>query len=288
MSEDVLSSIEFSDGFKINLDRSIALPNKYTNKINRQWLIQWYLVEENPKIMRFILEGMGVKPRENLLPEQAALIPFYRQKWQTIKLSTTPLDRAAAKQAIAAFYQFFNKPLPQFFFFDSPNAAIKELNDILNEDLALIIDREKIDRLFWQDLVKSLQKQLESQLKGEFDRHGCLKYESNSELDRLKSELLQYSIPRSIGEEINSQIIWEEIEAIFPDRIQASFFDYCINLLNCIHDRQKWEIIQSVVKNCGCILALEEVCLIVDRPIKISFDNSGDRPKISYKDGFEI
>lgn len=288
MSEDVLSSIEFSDGFKINLDRSIALPNKYTNKINRQWLIQWYLVEENPKIMRFILEGMGVKPRENLLPEQAALIPFYRQKWQTIKLSTTPLDRAAAKQAIAAFYQFFNKPLPQFFFFDSPNAAIKELNDILNEDLALIIDREKIDRLFWQDLVKSLQKQLESQLKGEFDRHGCLKYESNSELDRLKSELLQYSIPRSIGEEINSQIIWEEIEAIFPDRIQASFFDYCINLLNCIHDRQKWEIIQSVVKNCGCILALEEVCLIVDRPIKISFDNSGDRPKISDKDGFEI
>ncbi len=281
--EDVLDTLQFSDGFKINGEGNLELPNKYT----KQWLTQWYLVEENPKILRFILDRLGIKLIQNLLPEQTALIPFYRQKWQTIKLSTTPIDPPAAKQAITAFYQFFNKRSPQFLFFDSPDAAIKKLNHILNQDLALVVDSFSIESLFWNDLIKSLQKQLEAQLKAEFDRDGCLKYESNPEISQLKS-LLKPAFSPAKYETINSQIVWEEIEIISLDRIPIGLFDYCINLLNCIHDRQKWEIIQSVVKNCGSMIALESICLIIDRPIKISFDNSKNSTVIEYKDGFEL
>jgi len=41
---------------------------------------------------------------EKLTPEQEALIPVYREKWRQIALSTQPLNRQKAREAIEAAY----------------------------------------------------------------------------------------------------------------------------------------------------------------------------------------
>jgi hypothetical protein len=41
---------------------------------------------------------------KKLTPEQAALIPVYRQKWRAISLSTGPINRSQAEETVKSAY----------------------------------------------------------------------------------------------------------------------------------------------------------------------------------------
>jgi hypothetical protein len=58
-----------------------------------------------------------------LTPEQEALIPVYREKWEAIALSTTPIDRQKAEAAVKAAYAVLGKKEPEIHFFSNPNTA---------------------------------------------------------------------------------------------------------------------------------------------------------------------
>jgi hypothetical protein len=53
---------------------------------------------------------------EKLTPEQEALIPFYREKWRAIALSTEPIDRQKATEAVKAAYTVIGKSEPVIIF----------------------------------------------------------------------------------------------------------------------------------------------------------------------------
>ncbi|GET38460.1 hypothetical protein MiSe_32180 [Microseira wollei NIES-4236] len=70
---------------------------------------------------------------ENLIPEQEALIPVYREKWRQIALSSKPIDREKAAEAIKSAYIAIGYKQPRILFFDSPSAAIETI--VHNSDL---------------------------------------------------------------------------------------------------------------------------------------------------------
>ena len=60
---------------------------------------------------------------KKLTPEQAALIPVYRDKWRAIALSTGPIDRSQAAETIKAAYAIIGKKAPEIIFCDRPYEA---------------------------------------------------------------------------------------------------------------------------------------------------------------------
>ncbi|NQE38266.1 hypothetical protein [Microcoleus asticus] len=61
---------------------------------------------------------------DRLTPEQEALIPVYREKWRAIALSTEPIYRQKATEAVKAAYALLGKKPPLILFSDIPYAAL--------------------------------------------------------------------------------------------------------------------------------------------------------------------
>ncbi len=76
--------------------------------------------------------------------------------------------------------------------------------------------------------------------------------------------------------------------------IDGFIADYCISVLNCHCDRQKWNALQFLIKDCGLFFPYENLCLICDRPRILSFDDQklphaeGGAPAIQFADGFSV
>ncbi len=68
-----------------------------------------------------------MQPIERLTPEQEALIPVYRDRWQQISLSTSPIDCEKAESAVRATYVAIGKPPPEVIFFSGPQEAKETL-----------------------------------------------------------------------------------------------------------------------------------------------------------------
>ena len=60
--------------------------------------------------------------------EQEALIPQLQAKWQSVSLSTEPIDRDRASAALREVYAVMGKPEPEIIFCDSPHSAIEQFN----------------------------------------------------------------------------------------------------------------------------------------------------------------
>ena len=54
-----------------------------------------------------------------LTPEQEALIPVICEKWRSIALSTEPIDRQKATEAVKAAYKLIGKQEPEIIYFYS-------------------------------------------------------------------------------------------------------------------------------------------------------------------------
>jgi hypothetical protein len=88
------------------------------------------------------------------------------------------------------------------------------------------------------------------------------------------------------------------MEVGFPlNNLKSKFycllFDFCISVLNCTLAQSTWELYQSLVNDCGWVLAHEKTCFVCERPIKLSFDNqqrlhAEGEPAIQFVDGFSV
>lgn len=65
---------------------------------------------------------------EKLTPEQEALIPVYRDKWKAIALSTEPINRQKATEAVKAAYAALGYEEPEILVCDSPYPALKKVS----------------------------------------------------------------------------------------------------------------------------------------------------------------
>ncbi len=224
-----------------------------------------------------------------LTPEQQALIPVYREKWRKIALSTQRVDREKATEALKAAYNFFDSEAPEIEFFDSPKAALKELSDICYDylDFSILCDL----------------------------RHPLINYpyersQNTTTIEErtvIEREILKIVLEQNYN--IHTQLELEEDfdeEFLIPDEhmlggiqtdfliAECCFYDFCISVLKLPHNQQKWKAFKNIVQYCGWIFDYNNICLVSNRPIKLSYDEqnnlheSNGKPAIEYADGFKV
>ncbi|MBD1903830.1 hypothetical protein H6F83_28475 [Coleofasciculus sp. FACHB-125] len=75
--------------------------------------------------------------------------------------------------------------------------------------------------------------------------------------------------------------------------VTGSWMDYAISVLNVIYNSERWEVYQSLVSHCGWIFPYEGICLVCERPTKLSFDSdyrlhAEREPAIEFADGYRL
>jgi hypothetical protein len=74
---------------------------------------------------------------------------------------------------------------------------------------------------------------------------------------------------------------------------QCTCLDFAFSILNYPHDVQKWSALKALVKCCGWIFAVQDRCIVCDRPYKIRQDEDGQlhgegKPAVEFADGFAL
>ncbi len=225
---------------------------------------------------------------KQLTTEQVFLIREYRDKWREIAISTDRIDRQKAALAIEAVYSAIGLPEPTIQFFDSPYAALQKPPSLLGSFLGGLL-RGKIE--------KQLEIPPGSQLGSLVEKN--LEIEAIEQLKRYLwtsiANQLGFQLGNSLWKQLRKELTSQNDNCIQPElwAVYASAFDYCISVLNCEYSPQKWQALQSVVKECGWIFPWKKTCFVCDRPSKLSFDNErrlhGEgTPAIQFTDGFSV
>ncbi|MEG3840923.1 DUF6745 domain-containing protein [Microcoleus sp. herbarium14] len=202
-------------------------------------------------------------------PEQEALIPVYLEKWRKIALSTDPIDREKAAEAVRGAYALIDTKCPQILFFDSPYVAFRAIEWIENICYRLVYE-------LYHEVRSNLWEQRSQKV---WDEIHWLDWDFHTQLYRPLLNQLQ-------------QLFENELE---PEGIVYSGcgFDFYISVLNCDYDPKEWATIQSLFKECGFILSHEDVCLVCDRPRILCFDSqhrlhAEAEPAIQFADGYSL
>jgi hypothetical protein len=219
-----------------------------------------------------------------LTAEQEALIPVYREKWRAIALSTERINHQKATKAVKATYELIGKQLPELIFFNSPFSATQYLleyqsrleNPLAIQTWELLIIEQGIHLSYQLEDMMNLEMQLrklfQSQLK-----------------DELTFPLLA-QLTKQVGINVFALSASSRIQP--TDWLHSvAWFDFCIHALKCTQEQEKWKSTQLIVSECGFTFLFENLCLICDRPTKLSFDDQGrlhaeGEPAIEFADGF--
>lgn len=136
--------------------------------------------------------------------------------------------------------------------------------------------REELETILW----KALEKQTDTQVSPEFKQQKKFDF-AGSILQNLTQNFSCSHPP-----------LFQSMRPELWDRDGVTI-DFCISELNCDYDHQTWEVFQALTQNCGFIFPHEDVCLVCDRPTKLSLDNQ-DRlhgegePALLFADGYSI
>ena len=250
-----------------------------------------------------------------LTPEQEALIPVYQEKWRAIALSTERIAREKAADAIRSVYTLLSKLYPAFFkqepeviFFDSPFAALTKL---ALKELDLAEEKQlnkKLDSQVYSEIGERIQDKLRGALRGKITK--SIKSQLNTQLlyklenqleiqlNRQLNQQLMEQLESQIDEQFGSNDLTDDLlcSIINPEEEWAefiSFIDFCISVLNCNYSQREWTVFEALVKDCDWILPFEKICIVCDRPTKLSFDNENrlhaeGKPAISFADGYSL
>jgi hypothetical protein len=244
-----------------------------------------------------------------LAPEEKALIPIYMEKWERLILSTQSIDYQKATEAIKLAYATVGRKKPIIIFCSSPFAALSRIIEIqlsiqFGNRLQVLTDlyfepyfqamfrvRGEIDRLnrendqdIWSlmewhsKLLSKIQVIYRSKMTNQLRmipedelKFYLQKYRKNSVINPLNCA----------GNYISGKVeLW------------SGAIDYCVDVLN-MYDRTKWQVIRSLIQECGWIFAFEGIAIVCDRPLKISLDinsylHAEGKYAIQFADGYGL
>ena len=255
--------------------------------------------------------GMSQTKVKKLTPEQAALIPVYRQKWRAISLSTGPINRSQAAETIKSAYSAIGLKAPEIIFVDRPyEAADIILSRVDNPSSEL---RSQFERKLRSQLEKQLRgylgSQLESELQSQLQTQRSTRLYNQLqaqmwELHRnyLAGEIASQLLPQEVIDERSEDFYWQTLgreqfsHCIQPELWAAcgGLLDFCISVLNLPHSYgRNWIVFQSIVRDCGLIYPYDKVCIVCEKPIALSVDSNHrlhaeGKPAVQFADGVSI
>lgn len=170
-----------------------------------------------------------------MISEQEALIPSYREKWHNIALSTERIDRESASEVIQRAYALLGKQSPRIIFCDSPYdytlkvseflhtseppdfaQAMSKANDIFSELFQQIGQLSALAEETFNTAIEqndTLSPALDQHIGEKFEQHFSsivndeeLESEISSSKEQLKQEFPEFQPPTELGEGLNTEI----------------------------------------------------------------------------------
>lgn len=242
--------------------------------------------------------------------EQEAMLPSYREKWNSFAISTESIDEEKVKSIIKAAYLVSDFREPEILFYESPFAAIQGIlaidgfKEYLGKDIRSKFSKRVVEHLLHQT-EKQIDKNVYRKLRNKihFPEFPHYPTEDNQIISYFPYEY-------SISSCIDSQLIddfdkCEEEQAYFFQSLKSNLtrtagwaisgciLDFCTSVLGVGHDNKKWQVLQDLIQHCGFIFQFEKVCICCNRPCKLSFDtnnrlHSEREPAIQFRDGFSV
>jgi len=248
---------------------------------------------------------------KKLTPEQAALIPVYREKWRARSLSTGPINRSQAAETIKSAYSAIGLKAPEIIFVDRAyEAADLILSRVDNPSSEL---RSQFETKLRSQLEKQLRGYLGSQLESELQSQLQTKLEARlytqlqtqlwrAHRNYLAGDIASQLLPQEVIDEGSGDIYWQTLgREQFSNCIQPELWaayggllDFCISVLNLPHSYgRNWIVFQSIVRDCGLIYPYDKVCIVCSKPIALSADSNHrlhaeGKPAVQFADGVSI
>ena len=207
-----------------------------------------------------------------LTPTQESLIPVYREKWTRIAMCTDRIDRPLAADAVKGIYEILGYREPEILFCDSWEQGLIEQKN--RPELGINIDLIELNEEISQRLLRLLDLQIDRNIRDELNR-------------RLSVFINLGGFERRFGRaEFNFSLIRR-------NNLSLSYVDYCVEVLNCLHNQKLWKLSKSLAKNSGWTFPFRDVCWVCDRPLVIRLDNEGrlhaeGEPAMKFADGFRV
>ncbi len=224
-----------------------------------------------------------------LTKEQEALIPVARQKWKGMIFQTDEIDRLRVTETVQAAYAAIGSTAPEIVFCSSPHAALVEhqVGNQGEEQVGEELDG-RFDRLLWSDLENELESQLGFKLEKRLTR------ELNQELKQMYFNSGESKLSTRLGSEYDIiDLGWFVQPAWWA--CAGAYIDFCVSVLNCVHNPEKWRIFQALVQHCGWIFPYTKVCYVCERPVSLFVPVDEDdcltnlnEPLIQFADGFSL
>ncbi|HEY9851838.1 MAG TPA: hypothetical protein V6D28_20365 [Leptolyngbyaceae cyanobacterium] len=227
------------------------------------------------------------------------LMPLYQKKWRDMALKPGPIDRDKAAETIKNIYALSGRKEPEIIFFDNIYQAFEKfvnlpVNIRVNYQVEKKLRSELYERLY-RELVSQLGIELVSRLQSKMytevysklviPLHRQLRNQLQLSNESAKPDLKKIGshLKRSWGNCLQPEALFEYV----------SLLDYSAAVFNCSFDRDKWELMQSIVKYCSWTYPFEGICLACDRPSEISFDSqqklhAEGKPALQFPDGYSI
>lgn len=210
--------------------------------------------------------------------EQKAMIPIIRQKWKSLALLTEPLDRTEFINTIRSAYLALQLNEPNIYFFESPLAGVNFLK--IQPESALGIS-----------VLGQITDQLIEQINPQVDWDNC--QEIKEGVDSLPS-LPRCQLSRELRANLESRKKEDPVDSCINAGVClciASQLDFCISVLNLAHEPSFWAAYKLLMSQGGYIFAFEKMCIVCDRPTKISIDSeerlhAEAETAIEFADGF--
>ncbi len=250
-----------------------------------------------------------------LTPKQKELIPIYREKWEKIAFSPKTMDEEKTIQTVKETYNLMGFNQPEIIIQDSPYQALKtiayQLQNRLGRGLKKELEDNLLDNLARKKsgiLNKSLSESLDREIRHEFY------IQILDDIERPLWNLIDEELPKELGEQL-----WKELTKILVAEWEAdpmtelhplvkylyncfsclmwidvcSYFDFLFYIFELKEPLKEWELLQSLITNCGWIMAYENICLICKYPTSFCLDNERNlhamaKPAIEFEDGFSI
>ena len=195
-----------------------------------------------------------------------SLLRSLQQKWRT--LLTKPIDRQKATEIIKSTYAVIGQEEPEIIVCSSPLAGAEWLRECQQLGVSLAQSLSQLAR-------KSLSLGVWTALQQE----------------------INFQLGRTIGNNLTQHLLqyYQPLSAITPEDLVAiiSISQYCVSI-GWVFEQQSQEALEclnQLFEQSGWIFPFEKVCVVCDRPTKLSLD-SQDRlhaegePAIQFADGW--
>jgi hypothetical protein len=186
--------------------------------------------------------------------EQSKLLPFYADKWHQLIFSSEKIDKSKAENIVRQAYKIIGYEEPIIVFADSPSIAIQQILSLKScmphSDVGHILGRE-----IWNQIKIQLSHQVIREIRWQNeDLEGLINHHKHPIIIKFRKPAID-----RLSEQYRVRLIRLGINTV-PERfaVCGNQSDFCISVLNCEYDVQKWEIFQSLVKNCGLIFCFKQ------------------------------